>query len=90
MSENEMITFLCHACHVNTTPCEGASAAKCERCGNYISHFITWKSPDEDAAANLLIERELARASGGWNGSYRARQAIIDAHASQTEGGVDE
>lgn len=73
-----MMVFLCHKCHVATEPTDGASGGFCDRCGGRCTHFITWKSPEEDAAAKLLIERELERASGGWGGTYRAEQALKD------------
>lgn len=74
-----MIVFLCHDCHQSTEPEEGISGAFCEQCGKRLTHFISWKSPEEDAGAAILIERELVLARGGWCGTDRAEQAMKDA-----------
>ena len=44
-----------------------------------MTHFITWRSTQEDAAAALLINRELALAWGGWGGEDRVQAALRDA-----------
>ena len=71
-----MITFLCHRCHTANEPCEGSSAPLCDRCREPVSHYITWKSPEEDKAAAVLIESELRLGIGGWGGSHRAKRAL--------------
>ena len=77
-----MRVFLCHHCHVSSEPShEGMSAEICN-CGRRMTHYITWDSPGEDAAAALLIERELARASGGLGGTARAKQALADSRSA--------
>jgi len=70
--------WLCHRCHVASEPSEGSSGHWCDVCGGRCTHFITWNSPKEDRAADLLIERELELARGGWCGSDRAKQAMAD------------
>ena len=74
------IVWLCHVCQTNTEPFNGGmSAGCCETCGSRLTHFIKWRMPEEDAAARLLIERELALGVGGWGGESRAIAALRDA-----------
>lgn len=76
---SQLITFLCHSCHSSNEPTEHTAVEVCDNCRKRVTHFILWDSPKEDAAAELLIERELALARGGFYSSNRAAQAMGDA-----------
>lgn len=72
--------FLCHRCHVASE--STGLPGYCDGCGRVLSHYVTWASPDEDAAARLLIRRELVLAQGGWGADDRTRAAIKDSSLS--------